>query len=97
MRRWLTWYWKKVSKGYPQGGFGPIRAKNVAGKLPDGIFGGLGLQPQEGPAKEAAPNYREHYETLTGVSLRRCPVCHEGRMHVIELLPPSPLQPSDGD
>ena len=44
---------------------------------------------EEGPAKEAAPDYRERYEALTGVSLRRCPVCHEGCMHVIEILPPS--------
>jgi hypothetical protein len=43
------------------------------------------------PAKEAAaaPDYQGRYEALTGVSLRRCPVCHEGCMHVIELLPPS--------
>jgi hypothetical protein len=46
---------------------------------------------EEGPAKEAAPDYRERYEALTGVSLRRCPVCHEGCMQVIEILPPSPL------
>jgi hypothetical protein len=42
------------------------------------------------PAKEAALDYRERYEALTGVSLRRCPVCHQGCMHVIEFLPPSP-------
>jgi Putative transposase len=46
------------------------------------------------PAKEAAPDYRERYEALTGVSLRRCPVCHQGCMQVIELLPPSPLNRS---
>ena len=51
----------------------------------------LGMPAYEGPgpAQEAAPDYRERYEALTGVSLRRCPVCHEGCMHVIEILPPS--------
>jgi hypothetical protein len=47
----------------------------------------------EGPAKAAAPDYRDRYEALTGVSLRRCPVCHEGCMHVIEILPPSRRNP----
>jgi hypothetical protein len=53
----------------------------------------LGMPAFEGqvPVKEAAPDYRERYEALTGVSLRRCPVCHQGCMHVIEILPPSPL------
>jgi hypothetical protein len=44
---------------------------------------------EEGPVKEAVPDYRERYEALTGVSLRRCPVCREGCMQVIEILPPS--------
>jgi hypothetical protein len=47
------------------------------------------LAYEEGPVKEAVPDYRERYEALTGVSLRRCPVCHEGCMQVIEILPPS--------
>jgi hypothetical protein len=53
----------------------------------------LGMPAYEGqqPVKEAAPDYRERYEALSGVSLRRCPACHQGCMHVIELLPPSPL------
>jgi Putative transposase len=42
------------------------------------------------PAKAAAvPDYRERYKALTGVSLRRCPVCQQGCMQVIELLAPS--------
>ena len=44
---------------------------------------------EEGPVKDATPDYRERYEALTGISLRRCPVCHEGCMQVIEILPPS--------
>jgi hypothetical protein len=53
----------------------------------------LGMPVHEGPvpAKETALDYRERYEALSGVSLRRCPACHQGCMHVIELLPPSPL------
>ncbi|MBV8577286.1 MAG: IS91 family transposase [Acetobacteraceae bacterium] len=50
----------------------------------------LGMPADEaGPAKAAAPVYQERYEALTGASLRRCPVCHEGCMQVIEILPPS--------
>jgi hypothetical protein len=50
----------------------------------------LGMPAYEaGPAQEAAPDYRERYEALTGVSLRRCPICHQGCMQVIEILPPS--------
>jgi len=35
---------------------------------------------------EAAKNYHEHYEDLTGCSLLTCPVCHQGHMLVIEVL-----------
>jgi hypothetical protein len=50
----------------------------------------LGMPAREaGPVKDAAPDYRERYEALTGVSLRRCPRCHAGCMQVIEILPPS--------
>ena len=35
-------------------------------------------------------NYHERYEELTGSSSRQCPVCHRGRMLVIEILPRSP-------
>ena len=43
----------------------------------------------EGPAKAITPDYQGRYEARTGVSLRRCPVCHQGCMQVIEILPPS--------
>jgi Putative transposase len=46
---------------------------------------------EEGPAQETASDYRERYEALTGVSLRRCPACHQGCMQVIEILPPKPF------
>ena len=31
-------------------------------------------------------DYRDRYETLTGISLRTCPVCHDGHMLLIEHL-----------
>jgi hypothetical protein len=33
------------------------------------------------------PDYRDVYETLTGKSLRNCPLCHEGHMVQIMILP----------
>jgi hypothetical protein len=50
----------------------------------------LGMPTPEPPASETAKDYRERYEELTGSSLRNCPVCHQGRMLVTEILPPSP-------
>ena len=50
----------------------------------------LDMPAPEPPALEGAKDYRERYEELTGSSLRECPVCHQGRMLVIEILPPSP-------
>jgi len=48
----------------------------------------LGMVPPEAaPAAPAPPkDYRDRYEDLTGTSLRECPVCHQGRMWVTELL-----------
>jgi hypothetical protein len=50
----------------------------------------LGMPPCEPSASEAAKDYPERYKELTGCSLRECPVCHQGRMLVIEILPRSP-------
>jgi hypothetical protein len=44
----------------------------------------------ERPPLEGPKDYREHYEELTGCSLSQCPVCHQGRMLVIEIFPRSP-------
>jgi len=49
----------------------------------------LDMPAPEPPALETK-NYRERYEELTGSSLWQCPVCHRGRMLVIEILPRSP-------
>ena len=48
----------------------------------------LGMAPPEVTPCDATPpkDYRDRYEALTGVSLLACPVCHHGRMRVIELL-----------
>jgi hypothetical protein len=37
-------------------------------------------------------DYRDRSEALTGVSLRQCPVCHEGCMRVIEIWPRGPCR-----
>jgi hypothetical protein len=42
---------------------------------------------ETGPQPTA--NYRDRYETLTGVSLHVCPACHRGRMLSVERLLPS--------
>jgi len=49
----------------------------------------LGMPTPEPPALETAKDYRERYEELTGSSLCECPVCHQGRMLVIEIVPRS--------
>ena len=50
----------------------------------------LDMPAPEPPALEGAKDYRELYAELIGPSLRECPVCHKGRMLVIEILPRSP-------
>jgi hypothetical protein len=50
----------------------------------------LNMPAPQPPAFEAANDYRERYEELTGSSLRDCPVCHQGRMLVTQILPRSP-------
>jgi hypothetical protein len=46
----------------------------------------LGMAPPvEAPAPE---DYLDQHEQLTGSSLRECPICHRGRMVVVETLTP---------
>jgi Putative transposase len=46
----------------------------------------LGMAPPvEAPPPE---DYRDQHELLTGSSLRECPVCHRGRMVMVETLTP---------
>ena len=37
--------------------------------------------------RQVKPDYRDLYEKLTGKSLRECPVCHQGQMVTITVLP----------
>ena len=48
----------------------------------------LDMPAPEPPASELSKDYRDRYEQLTGSSLWECPVCHQGRMLVIEILAP---------
>ena len=41
---------------------------------------GMASADQTTPATEPPKDYRDRYEQLTGVSLRLCPVCRQGRM-----------------
>jgi Putative transposase/Transposase zinc-binding domain len=48
----------------------------------------LGMPVPEPPALEPAKkDYHERYEELTGYSLWECPVCHQGRMLIVKILP----------
>ena len=50
----------------------------------------LHMPTPEPPASEVRKGYRERYEELTSSSLWRCPVCHQGRMLIVQILPRSP-------
>ena len=45
----------------------------------------LGMPPP--PLAVAGADYRDHYEELTGGSLRQCPQCEHGRMVLVAILP----------
>src|SRR5258707_4265125 len=47
----------------------------------------LDMPAREPPTLDGAKDYRERYEELSGCSLWQCPVCHQGRMLAIEILP----------
>ena len=57
----------------------------------------LGMTPLEVPVDDASslPDYRDRYEALTGVSLRECPVCHQGRVLLVEMLAPGGVTIAD--
>jgi hypothetical protein len=48
------------------------------------------LLPDHNSASPPEKDYRDHYEDLTGCSLRRCPKCQHGRMVSVAILPKSP-------
>ena len=46
----------------------------------------LGMPDNNTQESKPSGDYRDRYEELTGSSLRECPVCHRGRMHLIGML-----------
>jgi len=52
----------------------------------------LRMPPHE-PGSYLKKDYRQRYEELTGRSLTRCPVCQQGEMFVIEVLPATRPRP----
>ena len=53
----------------------------------------LGMPDNEVPVGEPSSDYRDRCEELTGSSLWECPVCHQGRMHVIGVLQSTKKRP----
>ena len=47
----------------------------------------LGMTAAKPPVSGAGTDYRDHYEELTGNSLRRCLRCQRGHMVVVQILP----------
>jgi len=47
----------------------------------------LGMQTDSPSTRERSDDYRDHYEAVTGTSLKECPVCHHGHMVLLEVLP----------
>jgi len=56
----------------------------------------LGMPSPEPSDRQSERDYRDHYEQLTGVSLKQCPACHQGQMTIIEtfdrITTPPPIQ-----
>jgi hypothetical protein len=50
----------------------------------------LGMADCEPAVSEGSQDYRDRCEELTGSSLRECPICHQGRMVIAAILPPTP-------
>jgi hypothetical protein len=54
----------------------------------------LAMPQPEPPDNQAAGDYRDRYQALTGASLTECPVCQRGHMVIIEVLKPAkPCRP----
>jgi len=52
----------------------------------------LGMQAAP-PRPDVTQDYRDRYEALTGISLRQCPACNNGRMITVEHLKPFATAP----
>ena len=59
----------------------------------------LGMVPLEETnlREHVREDYRDRYEVLTGSSLWECPVCHRGRMIVVEVIEPFTAYPAFAD
>jgi hypothetical protein len=57
----------------------------------------LTMPQPETPDDQAARDYRDQYEELTGTSLKECPACQHGRMVTIEVLKPAKPNPPIDD
>jgi Putative transposase/Transposase zinc-binding domain len=47
----------------------------------------LGKHSDSPSPRQRSNDYRDHYEAVTGTSLKECPVCHHGHMVLLEVLP----------
>ena len=52
----------------------------------------LGMPNRADPTNTAAKEYQDRFEELTGISLRQCPECRQGRMLMVEVLPRLPCK-----
>jgi len=52
----------------------------------------LGMPNRADPTTTAAKEYQDRFEELTGISLRQCPECRQGRMLMVEVLPRLPCK-----
>jgi hypothetical protein len=57
----------------------------------------LGMQTSETSASDVSKDYRDRYEELTGLSLWECPVCHKGRMVLVEVVEGINIKPPISD
>jgi hypothetical protein len=57
----------------------------------------LGMPALEASVSELPEDYRDFYEKLTGHSLWQCPVCHKGRMLMVEILNGGNIKQSSTD
>jgi hypothetical protein len=52
----------------------------------------LGMSTPAEPTMAIGKDYRDRFEELTGISLRQCPECKQGRMVIVEILPRLPCK-----
>jgi hypothetical protein len=49
----------------------------------------LGMPKDPSLTCDRSDDYRDHYEAVIGISLKECPVCHRGRMILLDVIPRS--------